>query len=170
MYIYITYALYIYTCRYIHMHTQGDNWDVLTIRYLCICISQENCAVLWVSVHHSSSLATNYAFQPASGFLCFPSTFLLRNSLLSINSQLSCNSLFLQRCLADCLWPSLYPTSSCKLKPMFKHACADKVSVSIYPNPWADGHSHAVGNLVKGQEQVGICTVEVAAPASGFLD
>lgn len=52
---------------------------------------------------------------------------------------------------------------------MFKPACADAVSVSIYSNPWAVGHSHAVGNLVKRQKQVGVCTVEVAVPA-GLLD
>lgn len=39
---------------------------------------------------------------------------------------------------------------------MFKCVCADKVSVSIYFNPWADGHSDDVGNLVKRQEQVGV--------------
>lgn len=52
---------------------------------------------------------------------------------------------------------------------MSKPTCADKVSVSIYSNPWAVGHSHAVGNLVKRQEQVGVCPVEVAV-SGGLLD
>lgn len=76
---------------------------MLTIRHLYICMSQENCAVLWVSVQHSPCLATNYYFSSCPWVCLLSLNFLFRNSLLPVNPQPPYNSLFLQSCLADCL-------------------------------------------------------------------
>lgn len=150
---------YTYIHAFITPHTHRDmcwQWN--------ICMSASPRRTVLYCGFLSSCLATNY-FQATSGFLCFLSTFLLRSSIFPVNPQLSYNSLFLQSCWAGCLWPHWYPASSCKLKPMFERAHADIVSVPIYSNPWAHGHSRAVGNLVKRQERVGVCTMEVAVPA-----
>lgn len=159
--------LYTYLHAYIYTHIHSELcWQ------LGFCISASPRRTMLYSGFLSTTPPAwpqTITFQAAPGFLCCPSNFLLRNSLLSINLHLPYNTLFLQRYLADCLWPHFYPTPPCKLKPMFKRACADEVSVSIYPNSWAVGHSHAVGNLVKRQEQVGVCTVEMVVPA-GLLD